>query len=689
MKRWLAAAAAILCFTEAHPELVPQLTPGLEAKQLEQCRKAAECEDYDAMYDLAYYNEHGIGMPVNIEEALKWYRRLCKNPCICGSICAFQYEAAKAIDRLVGLRIPFDPQTADGNTLMTFIASRTNDVDTVAVARVLRQKSVERTLVFTNLVVNIVQRFRDGGVLVTLSQKTSNGVPVWRRWHPCMTVQAMFDGASAQTARCLEREDAVTRLEGIAVTNNPWYGGIVLKGLSVAPKDPLVCQPLPDFDAATITGDGLLEFLKSQNRPIHKWQYSEIQSRLVGRRLTFSRLRLAGRSGDRRRMDDSFWIGAVPNWERVGEGDQPGSAEFRLSFGDDKARRFAMRLSRGAHFSLLNKVTGTFAKVDDPDDGWAFQLEDVDLELFGDVKDLAKTGDGSISGADLVRRFGAHFTPLSSLLVSHRLAGREVSFSAGVVESCRHCWENDTYSVVCRMTPWMSDANGGQPLRVAFEIPPERGATFRRTPIPGDLVVGLEGMIIDDENVNHWREDPVLRLGHPKFDITWKSDVAKLTGLDTRTGDRIVRRLSLCWREVRRDQFIRLARQVNGQTVKFSRGRFSHVYGATGKPQTVIVQLEDSFYGNCISLEVLIPEGELATRAKSLKCGTFLRNIQGVLVAEADELANEGMCVRLKDATFEFDEEQKRPNSSSSSEGDGRRGCTSVRGAVPRMDGTP
>ena len=57
---------------------------------------------------------------------------------------------------------------------------------------------------------------------------------------------------------------------------------------------------------------------------------------------------------------------------------------------------------------------------------------------------------------------------------------------------------------------------------------------------------------------------------------------------------------------------------MNGQAVKFSKGRFSHVYGDTGKPQTVIVQLEDSFYGNCISPEVLIPEGELAAKVKKL-----------------------------------------------------------------------
>jgi len=110
MKRWLAAAAALLFFTEAHSELVPELPKGQEARELERCRKAAERGDFDAMYDLAYYNEHGIGMPVNVEEALNWYRKLCKNPCISGCICAFQYEAAKAIDRLVGLRIPFDPQ---------------------------------------------------------------------------------------------------------------------------------------------------------------------------------------------------------------------------------------------------------------------------------------------------------------------------------------------------------------------------------------------------------------------------------------------------------------------------------------------------------------------------------------------------------------------------------------------------
>ena len=666
MKKWFAVVVSLFSLAGMATPVVPDLPKGREEEFLASCRKAAERGSYESMYFLAYYNEHGIGMPVNTAESIEWYRKLCANPCISNVISDFQYEAAKSLDRLVGVAIPFDPQTADGDTMLSFLASQTNDVDAVAAMRLLRQRTVGRTLTFTNLVAFYVQRINDGRIELTLdSLYGADGSKERRNMNSLSSIRVLFDSESAHMARCLDREDDVARLEGLVVTNCPWYWGFVVKGLSVEPKDPLIGQPLPDFDAATITGDELLDYLKSQNRQIRKWQYSDIQSRLVGRRLTFSNLRLSGSSGDSRRAEDDFWVVAVPKWERVGEGDLVGSANFKLSFRDEPTRRFARQLVGAASFAQLDEVTGTFVEVEDPDDGWAFQLADVDLVPHGAVRDIGELDDGTISGDDLVRRVGANFTPVAWLSLSTGFAGRKVSFVSGVVESCRPCWTNDTFSIVCRMTPWMPDGRRGRPLRVAFEVPPERGREFRRTPIPGDLVVKLRGRIaeLEDVDVRRFRgEGPVLELDQPDFGITWKSDAVKLTGLDVRPGDRIGRRLSLCWPEVRQDQFIRLARQLNGRTVEFARGRFQRAYWHRDRPLAVTVSLEDPFYGQCIDLDVLLPDGDLATRAQGLKSGTILRHIQGVLTAEVakpNEWSPETMCVRLKDATFEIDEKTK------------------------------
>ena len=668
IKRGVAVVAVFLSLVALSSPLVPDLPKGGEAEMLEVYRHAAMHGSPKAIFAMAYYNEHGIGMPVNREEALKWYWKLCElhgaNPD------GVQDEAAKAIDRLVGLSIPFDPQTADGNTILSFVSSQTNRAAAVAVTRVLRQKTVGRMLVFTNLTAFYVQRLKNGGIDLTLdSLSGSDGRPVLQKQNSCSSIRVLFDSASAQTARCLDREDVVARLEGVVVTNCPWYWGFVVKGVSVEPKDPSLVRPLPDFNADTITGDELLDYLKNQHRQIRKWQFSEIQSRLVGRRLTFSKLRLAGSSGDFRKKDDTFWLGAVPTWERVGEGDLVGSAMFKLSFRDETMRRFARQLVKVAAFAQLEEVSGTFVKVEDPDDGWAFQLADVDLLPQGAVRDIDGIGTGTISGDDIIQRVGANFTPVARLSLASRFAGREVSFVAGVVESCRPCGTNDAFSLVCRMTPWMPEGGRGQPLRVAFEVPSERGRAFRRTPIPGDLVTKLKGRISavkDAEGRNILGESPVLELDQPDFDITWKSDVVKMTGLDSRPGDRIVRRLSLCWPEVRPDQFIRLARQVNGQTVEFARGRCQQAYWHRDRRLVVTVTLEDPLYGRCIDLD-LLPKGDSAALAQGLKQGRILRHIRGVLTAEMakpNEWSPEKMCVRMKDATFDVDVkgERKKPD---------------------------
>ena len=659
MKRGVTAIAVFISLFVMATPFVPDLPKGGESDLLGVYRDAAEHGSPKAMFTLAYYNEHGIGMPVNREEALKWYRKLCGLQCTNPD--GIQDEAVKAIDRLVGLSLPFDPQTADGNTILSFISSQTNSAAAGAMARFLRQKTIGRTLTFTNLIAFYVQRLRDGGINLTLdSLPADDGCQASLNRNSCSSIHVLFDGASAQMARCLDREDVVARLEGLVVTNCPWYRGFVLKGVSIEPKDPSISQPLPDFNAATITGDELLDYLKSQHRLIRKWQFSEIQSRLVGRRLTFSKLRLAGSSGDFRKKEN-FWLGAVPNWERVGEGDLVGSAMFKLSFRDETMRRFARELANIAAFTQLEELSGKFVEVEDPDDGWALQLADVDLLPRGTVRDIGGIDAGTISGDDIIRRVGVNFTPVARLSLASRFAGREVSFVAGVVESCRSCRTNDTFSLVCRMTPWMPDGGRGQPFRVAFEVPSERGRAFRRTPVPGDLVTKLKGRISavkDAEDMNVQGRSPVLELDQPNFDITWKSDVVKMTGLDSRPGDRIVRRLSLCWPEVRQDQFVRLARQVNGQTIEFARGRFQHAYWRRDRPLVVTVTLEDPLYGRCIDLSLLIPKGDLSALAQGLKQGMILRHIRGVLTAEVAKpngWSPETMCVRMKDATFDID----------------------------------
>ena len=147
MKRWLMIIAVLLSFAGMASPIVPDLPKEGVAEMLAVYRHAAEHGESKAMFTLAYYNEHGIGMPVNREEALKWYWKLCglqgANPD------GIQDEAAKAIDRLAGLSFPFDPQTADGNTILSFISSQTNRAAAVAVTRFLRHKTIGRTLTFT------------------------------------------------------------------------------------------------------------------------------------------------------------------------------------------------------------------------------------------------------------------------------------------------------------------------------------------------------------------------------------------------------------------------------------------------------------------------------------------------------------------------------------------------------------
>lgn len=655
---------------------IPELPAEGAKEQLEFYVDAANHGAPRAMLILAHYNEHGIGMDINRTEALRWYRKILASP---GRLPPEILEAAEGGSvRLGGETIRFDEASTSGNYFLDFLAAQTNRESAYLAARTLRHRLLGRTLVFTNLVNTYSQRGRNGCTELMLDIPAECRPPSPRDHHaydpyhlPFMTVRTFFEKEDSDLARLLDRGDRIVRFEGLVVTNWPWHEGLVLKGASVVPLDKTLAEPLPPFDAATITGDGLLDYFRQQ-RHIRKWQYAEIQSKLVGRRLKFHKLRLSGAYGSRGgKVDSTFSIEAVPNWERVGEGDLSGGATFRLSFSTDSARRFAKGLARTGGFAQMAEVVGTFAKVENPNDGWALQLEDVVLVPKGADLDIGDDGRGPLPGDEIVRKVGLNFTSVVKLGICSRFAGREVSFTSGVIESCRTDWTSNTLHVVCRMVAQSSSGGRQNPLRVSFIIPAETAKTLRRTPIPGDLVVGLKGRIPGltavDESSQRWpaSNSSMLELEQPDFSITWRSDVVKLTNLETKTGERIVRRLALCWSEVKADQFLRLAQQVDGKSVDFPSGRIHNANTRNDGTVLVTVGLEDPLFGESAELTLVVPPGKLAEQAALLKYGVRIRKIHGVLNAELakthDWNAEKTMCVRLNDASFEIVPSQTKP----------------------------
>lgn len=668
MKRISILLALLAAFPGFAAALVPELPAEGAQEQLEFYADAARRGSPRAMLALAHYNEHGIGMATNRAEALRWYRGVLSASG--GSSRAIVEAAEKGLARLGGDMLPVDATSTSGNGYLDLIAAQTNRESAFFVCNALRNKLLGKTLVFTNMAAWYVQRRKDGGIKLAL-EIPRDCRPRAPRDHdtfhpydyPILNVHVYFDGADAQVARHFDRGDRVVRIEGLVTTNWTWQGGISLKGVSVEPQDKSFADPLPPFDAAAITGDELLAYFKQQRR-IRKWQYVEIQSRLAGRRLVFHDLRLSGshRSAEGT-LDPSFWIEAVPRWERIDEGDITGCATFKLAFSTDATRRFALGLARAGSFALLDEVTGTFSRVEDPDDGWALQLEDVSLVPKGAKLDIADDGKSPLPGDEVVRQVGLNFTPVAKLGLCSRFAEREIAFTSGVIESCRADWSSNTVAVVCRMAPQSADGGRLNPLRVSFTIPAEKTGSLRRTPIPGDLVVGLKGRLpaspfLDDRAYYRSRSDsPMLELVQPDFSITWKSDVAKTNGLETKTGERIVRRLGLCWSEVRQDQLLRLARVVDGRTVDFPAGRVHTA--STQDDGTVFVEvgLEDPLLGECANLTIVVPPGKLAEQAAIMKYGVRIRRIHGVIRAELGKSRvweAESMRVRLKDASFEI-----------------------------------
>lgn len=460
-------------------------------------RLSAEHRSQTGMLALGRFSEEGILMPVDREEAARWYRQVLDQ--FGANERGAADEAAARLVRLGAFSLPFDPGTASGNDLADYIAGETNRVAQMTGTRHLRRVLRGRSLTYTNLVVTHVQRLHDGGLNVTL-EPPKKGQDL-KRWgyanlpsggNSCSEMRVKVSPEDARVARCLDRGDILASFSGEVCDADPWYWGFVFKGTSFVPADPSVTHVAPELDTANVTGDELLAYLRKHRRlPIRKWQFVDLQRRLAGRRLTFHGLRLAGGcSGHNHDLKEraGFWMVSTPIWEPVGGGDETGRPTFALRFASEASRRFAELVYRVDPFARLETVTGTFRRDVNPDDGFCFQLDDVEARPDGLPAGLENLADGPVDGPALIARLGPSCGPMAIMAARHALGGREIVFPEVAVVSTRWSMTNESIRVSCRLP---CETKGTAPHarrdvpRLELEIPADQAARFRRAPVQG------------------------------------------------------------------------------------------------------------------------------------------------------------------------------------------------------------
>lgn len=615
-------------------------------------RKAATKNSQIGLLALGRFSDDGILMPVDKDDAAYWYHKVLSQFGV--NECGAADEAAQRLVRIEGTPIPFPLDTVNGNMIADFLLSKTNRTDRMFATRVLRRELKGRPLTYTNLVVSFVQRLNDGGLNITLD--TPNRQKKLKRWgyanlpsrgNSCLEMRVKVSPGNAKDARRLDIGDIVASFTGEVCDEDPWYWGFVFKGLTFTSRDPSVDQTLPEFDAEHITGDELLKFIQeNRHRPIRKWQFIEMQSRLAGRRLTFHGLRLSGGWSHSLKEDD-IWIRACPSWDRFDGGDETGRAEFALRFDTADNRNFAMNICQSGYSDAkLERVTGTFRKNVNPDDGIAFQLDKVEIVPQGGLENIDEFESGTIPGDRLMKKLGTGASPVGLLSVRHVLGERTISYSAAIVESTRS-ETNGTLKIFCRLPapethPQTSSRAGLCPLMINLEMPAPQVATLRRTPIRGDLLTDITGQIeklpnlpLDGRNYGHARtsSDGALPLYNIICTPLWRSDLIEAGDLGTLTGDDLVRKAALCWTETRNVEVARILRQMIGRRIEFTSGIKSHENRVNDGNILFGVRLQDPLLGESFTIDLQIPPSRVRTSSTPIRNGTKLTRIRGILTA--------------------------------------------------------
>ena len=640
-------------------------------------RLSAERRSQAGMLALGRFSEEGILMPVDREEAARWYRQVLDQ--FGANERGAADEAAARLVRLGAFSLPFDPGTASGNDLADYIGGETNRVAQMTGTRYLRRVLRGRSLTYTNLVVTYVQRLPDGGLNVTL-EPPKKGQRL-KRWgyanlpsghNSCSEMRVKVSPDDARVARCLDRGDILASFSGEVCDADPWYWGFVLKGTSFVPADPSVTRVAPDLDTANVTGDELLEYLRKHRRlPIRKWQFVDLQRRLAGRRLTFHGLRLSGcSSGHNRHLKDrtGCWMESTPVWEPVGEGDETGRPTFALRFASEASGRFAELVYRVDPFAKLESVTGTFRKDVNPDDGFCFQLDDVEARPRGLPEGLENLGKGPLDGPALIARLGA-CGPMAIMAARHVLGEREIVFPEVAVVNTRWSVTNESIRVSCRLP---CETKGAAPHahrdvpRLELEIPADQAARFRRVPIQGDLLTNVRGRLrgIPEGPRDIYSRERFFHefaLHAVSCSPALRTDIVDLEGATDLSGAELVRKFALCWHDTRAEQIARVLRRRIGSAIAFPAAKVSFVSNRDDGSVVVTAQLQDPALGHAGEIRLVYSGESGRNGVPRLKRNATLKNIRGTVELDRTwrpgwDDTPAGIC--LQNPTFDVEEDR-------------------------------
>ena len=205
---------------------------------------------------------------------------------------------------------------------------------------------------------------------------------------------------------------------------------------------------LPTFDAATVTGDELVELLLQSDGSHRPAQVRRMSQMIAPRRLTFS-------SGEilERRIGAGGW-----HLIRLGMGQRSRGGDFALIW-ESVARDGNRQVDDLAVGQQLKGISGILTTGDGRNGIPEIVLDDMTFASATQAESLPAFDPKTLTGSDLVRMLSAHktsLTPSEVRLLQKGLAERELTIDLTILEFLRY------------LSGAFGDANGIQEFRLSF-----------------------------------------------------------------------------------------------------------------------------------------------------------------------------------------------------------------------------
>ena len=413
-------------------------------------------------------------------------------------------------------------------------------------------------------------------------------------------------------------------------------------------------ETLPEFDAATITGDELVGLLTNREVQLTSEDYAALNAALKGRELTFHDFCVYGCCQSHALNGEDRWFGLELSTFREHQECPGGWVErdnrFNLSLGFSDADdiRFARRIWGANHrcgFGVIKTLSGIVETDFHFGSLGGLQLKATDLEPRGPIEELPDFDAQTVTGdelAELCKKLKQGLSQNVYEELNELLLGRELTFSDVQVLTV-HEDEDGLTDVECGVVVDQSSTMDvhHRCLRLVARLKTRDVEALPWGFAGGMAIKRLTGRVSGPSGSTDIRIEKTLTLADAKAEVAWQDEKLPAFDAETLTGDGLVELLTASGDGFGFAKLQRICRALKGRRLTFGEGEVLDCQKWWRNDDMVVTlgvgpkggrfdNFAFNFGFDFPPVAAVFPAGEAAKIAAQLARGQKLRNISGV-----------------------------------------------------------